>query len=349
MKRLLRLMFAPLLACGLFAARGTCAGNAAKPDNLAPTTPLVLNSTAIAGCDAVVLSVRGLDFTEFGEGLEFKNILGIVYKLTGQDVKNIKADVAEKYAKMLDTDSRYYGNPLYIPRTYLYDFLAKRLPETGRKYEVISLDWNGDAGQTRKHLKDIEFWVEQAYAEAAKYNKPVHLVAHSWGTVLSHTVLRTLSEKKSPVRISKYVTMGSPLTPTPGVIDVGMKIGKQMYGIHQHVKKPANVGVWINLWAKKDIISNAIKAADANACIDDSAAPYRLALKRVINGKSTAKATDGKAGAERVRQARKDLMNLDSTVIWHGSYFAGVEVPLKSVNETYSPDLVRQYFLPLFK
>ncbi|MDD4003951.1 MAG: alpha/beta hydrolase [Elusimicrobiaceae bacterium] len=356
-KKILSSLLLGLCTPGIFTISGYGAAPAYQP------VPLVLDTTDIANCDAVVLSVRGLDFTEFGRGVELKNILGIYNFLSGHTRKELKAKVARQYAQMLETDSHYYGDPLYIPRTYLNDFLVKRLPETGKKYAVVSLDWNGDAGQSARHFKQVAFWIEQACAEAAKTGKPVHLVAHSWGTVLSHAALHLLENSKSPVRIDKFITLGSPLSPSAPVLKTAIGIDLAMYGIEAKVAKPGNVGYWINLWAQKDLFSNAIEAADVNIQVDQSAEPYRLALSAYLHGKaarSGAKAVDysndlsdpektvKKIPADS-KQAYADLRKLNSTVIWHGSYFTGVAIKLKSLNEEYHLDSVRRYFLPILQ
>ncbi|MDD4004331.1 MAG: hypothetical protein PHW69_03910 [Elusimicrobiaceae bacterium] len=343
-----------------------------------------LNEAEIAGSDAVLLSVRGLSFIRFGYGIELRHIKGAVDYLSGHknDISNMKG--FEQFMSVLrQADPYSYAEPLYIPDSYLGDFLKVRMPETGRKFAIVPLDWNRDADDSRRQCELIEQWTEKAYDMAARYHKPVYIVAHSWGSVLMHSALNRLAEKNSPVRIEKWVTMGSPLRPSFFWMKVGTEIGLVKSGLELKVHKPANVKYWVNLWALRDRISNAIPAADANIRVDEDADRYRSALRKIIDSRRRAKhaaAKPGRAASARYdgetmlgisseefnarmdgeaendkdmpsgyRQARSDLKLLNSTVVWHGSYFSGVVVNFKSMNKSYRNDVVRKYFLPQFR
>ncbi|MDD4004332.1 MAG: alpha/beta hydrolase [Elusimicrobiaceae bacterium] len=371
-----------LFACFLFYTGVAVAGPAGDGFEKADK-PLAVNEAGIAASDAVLVSVRGLNFGEIGYGVELKHIRAALYYLAGKDLGVIQQEGLERYLEFLkQTDPYVVEKPLYFPPDYLTEFLKARLPETGRKYELVPFDWSRDWDQSFSQARMLSGWMEQVYAVAAKHNKPVYVLAHSWGSVLMHCVLNRLAARHSPVRVEKFITMGSPLAPGPFWMRAAVDIGliKELFPLK--ARKPGNVGRWINLWALRDRVSSDIAAADLNIRVDATADPARAALRKIIDsrlrgqfagkeagGKFEEYDAEGMAGiskeefaarmlageqADREKlgdytQARRELQKLNSTSVWHGAYFSGVQINLKTLDSVYVNDVVREYMLPLLK
>jgi len=371
-----------LLALVCLFCPGVFAGSMGPGVLVVSSEVLKLDETEIANSDVVLLCARGLSFSRFGYGIELRHIKGVIKHLSGKDTYVSNKKGLEQYLQVLrQADPYAYDQPLYIPDSYLGDFLKARIAETGKKYAVVPLDWSRDADDSVRQSQLIDDWIEQAYAMAAKYNKPVYIVAHSWGSVLTYSVLNRMVARKSPVQIQKFVTMGSPLRPSAFWMKAAVDVGLASMGLDLKVRKPENVKSWVNLWALRDRISNAIPAADLNIRVDEDADAYRSKLRKIIDAHFYAKhgrkskellngydgekmlgisndefkvLMDGNADLDEnmppeYANIRHDLKLLNSTTVWHGSYFAGVVVNLKSTGGTYRNDVVRKYFLPLFE
>jgi hypothetical protein len=106
------------------------------------------------------------------------------------------------------------------------------------------------------------------------------------------------------------------------------------------VRKPANVGEWLNFWAQRDMISNAIAAADFNSRVDSVAEPYAARLDKVM--------TDNQYiwNASVYAAARKDKETLDSFWAWHGSYNNGFKAYFESLRDNMSSDTFAEFLKP---
>lgn len=342
-----------LLFCSVFSAAFAQNAPILSPDRPAGIDAdiprLTINTSEIAKCDVVLISVRGMNFGEIGYILELKHLQAALGYLTGHPIDAVHADGEKKYLEFLKQNDPYMvEKPLYFPATYLTEFLKARLPETGVKYALIPFDWNRDWDESYSQTKKIVEWTEQVYTEAAKQNKPVYLLAHSWGSIVSHAALQLLVKKKSPVKIKKFITMGSPLVPSSKLMKAAIYIGLIKSHMPLYVKKPANVNYWSNLWAKKDCISNAISAADENARIDESADTFRQQLTELLRrfGPTESDVVIPEKRETSPKEIRADLNRLNSTSVWHGAYFSGVRVNVEALNTIYNNDAVRTFTLP---
>ena len=91
-----------------------------------------------------------------------------------------------------------------------------------------------------------------------KYSgRPVYTLAHSWGSVLSHTALHRVGRARPDVRIEKFITAGSPPAPGNRVTKLFMRFEVLKGRLQRRVPSPA----W---WAPggisgpRDAYSNAI-------------------------------------------------------------------------------------------
>jgi len=160
----------------------------------------------------------------------------------------------------------------------------------------------------------------------------VHLVAHSWGTMLAHTALNRLAVTDPQVRIDKLITLGSPLVPSSWWLNIFVEHQVNAGHLQNFVAKPANVAYWLNLWAKNDCFSNEIKAADENLLEDG----LTVDLERRV-----------KLAAEADHSLRpamlRDLFFLKSLKTWHFAYIFDFQVYLKTLGESHS----RAIFAPV--
>ncbi|RKX24465.1 MAG: hypothetical protein DRP47_11340 [Candidatus Zixiibacteriota bacterium] len=165
------------------------------------------------------------------------------------------------------------------PDGYLGDALRNAPNIANMSPKVISYSWSRDPADSREEIEVLKSAILAYYQHAAQKNRPLVIVAHSWGTVLAYTALHQLVDQGSDVRIACFITLGSPLNPR---VDAGsgalvwnfLKNKSIMEGlplniIFKNQQKPSNVtGEWVNLWAKGDLISNQVSAANENVQID---------------------------------------------------------------------------------
>ena len=275
----------------LAAALLTPAARAGAPPGFDPKS--------VAQYDAVVVTVCGLEFADLQKA--------ILDRLFDKDAAKTAAASA-RLRGLLGATAPSKADDAYLERA-----LTARLAAAGRHDLVVPLPWSRDPEQTAATEADFESWLPQIYAAAAAAHKPVYVVAHSWGTVLMHDVLTALAAQGSPVRVDRFVSLGSPLVPSNGLVKLfdGLELPSKDFGAL--AAKPANTAVWRNFWGARDVFSNAIPKADANYRVDGGA--------------------DGDAGLLRLAvldpaldaQALADLATLDNFSLWHSSYYAGYD------------------------
>lgn len=205
-----------------------------------------------------------------------------------------------------------------------------------KNYLVVPLLWKRDPSLTLQTELTFKKWLPQLYAAAAANHKPVYVFAHSWGTILTHDVLNDLWNENSPVRIDRFVTMGSPLVPSGVLSDMidDSELTRNKWG--ESVQKPKNVGTWMNFWATRDWFSASIKNADYNEQVEDSAAAADEKL--FIKGLATGSVPDHPVlsaivslvvpavGIVNDAADADDLAKLEYPATWHSSYYQGYQV-----------------------
>ena len=115
---------------------------------------------------------------------------------------------------------------------YLEDALAGMLSHRGQALPGRAVALEPQRGGTDAAEAQIQAWLPQVYAATSVNKKPLYVFCHSWGSVLMHHVLTALAAKGSPVRVDGFITMGSPLVPSDGLIKLfdGMELPAQDFG-----------------------------------------------------------------------------------------------------------------------
>jgi hypothetical protein len=152
-----------------------------------------------------------------------------------------------------------------------------------------------------------------------------------------YEALETLAKEGSPVRVDKFVTLGSPLVPSPWWVKLFVKLEADSQGLERKVVKPANVKTWLNFWAKHDKFSNSIPAADGGDFrVDAAADPLTHKISRALFSPVLP-----------VRKlAAKDLAALHSLSLWHWSYLAGYHKFFPSIGQQVDIDVFDPEILP---
>ncbi|NNN05794.1 MAG: hypothetical protein HKL90_07820 [Elusimicrobia bacterium] len=285
-----------LVAIALFSAgrRPAAAAEAGAP------VSFNFNPQDVPRYDAVVVTVCGLDFAELKQA--------ILDRLFKNDARKMAAA-----APRLNKIRLGSSVPSKTNNAYLEDALTGMLATAGKHYLVVPLLWDRNVEQTAAAEAHFMAWLPRIYAATAAAHKPLYVVGHSWGTVMLHHVLVDLAARGSPVRVDKFITLGSPLVPSDALIKLfdGLELPPQDYGAQS--AKPANVSTWINFWGARDIFSNAINTADADYRVDDAAnADSALLYLAILDPKRDA-------------QAAANLVTLDDFSLWHASYYAGYD------------------------
>jgi hypothetical protein len=301
-------------AASCFHAAAPCASEALPVPE--PSLP-----SAAAEARPVVISIVGVDFAEIGIGkLElayFKKIFAFFKpgKNPDQELFNARLAAVGEDAAM---------NELYkrLPDDYLDARLAEVLP--GGKYDIAPVRWSRDPDESDAAVPLVENEIKRVFAAARAQGRPVYLVAHSWGTVLAHTALHRLAKAAPEVRVEKLITLGSPLVPGHWWLDIFLNAQVSAGQLQQYVSKPANVGRWVNLWAKNDYFSNEIAAADSNLLEDGFAAELERRVKLAAQEDHSLRPA-----------ALRDLFFLKSLKTWHFAYIYDFQIFLRTLRENH--------------
>ncbi|MBI4350663.1 MAG: hypothetical protein HY550_04435 [Elusimicrobia bacterium] len=311
---------APAGGAGCFYGAGPCAdAGAAVP------APVPLPPAPAAVKRPVVISIVGVDFAELGLGkLElayFRKIIDHFKPGKDLDEKLFSAGIAG-----VGEDAALHQAYLRLPDDYLDAKLAEVLP--GEKYEIVPLRWSRDPDESEAAVPLIEAGIRKIFAAAKAEGRPVYLVAHSWGTVLAHTALHRLAVSSTDVRIDKLITLGSPLVPGHWWLDIFLKLEINAGQLQQYVSKPANTGLWLNLWARNDFFSNEIKAADRNMLEDDWTLKLEARVKKAAELDHSLR-----------DEALRDLFFLKSMRTWHFAYIYDFRIYLKTIRENHGKSI----------
>ena len=150
-----------------------------------------------------------------------------------------------------------------------------------------------------------------------------HVFTHSWGSVLMHDAMHRLALTRPDVKIDKFITTGSSLTPGNAIVKGFMAIERKKEGLMTEVSKPAIVRAWVNIWAARDAFSNAIPAADYNRQADAALENVEPLLINIILYDPLLRA-----------QAGKDFIKLRNIITWHKVYLYDFTATLDSLKRT---------------
>lgn len=216
--------------------------------------------------------------------------------------------------------------------TYVEDSFAPVLPNA----YIVPFPWTRNPLQSKSAMNDFRKWLELVCDAAVKAGKPVDIAAHSWGGLLSYTLLKKLQDEGSSLRINRYISIEAPFHPREWWVIALTKLGVKQQGLASSIAPLSNVNDWTNVYANRDTISNKADSGPArNVRIDEKADALEAELREHFSGQ------DGK-------QARKDLDALNDSGKWHQAPFGGIHVELKSLNRRVDMDIMRDYIAPLF-
>jgi pimeloyl-ACP methyl ester carboxylesterase len=288
------------------------------------------------GLDPVVITIPGLSFAEIGpERLELKYLLKIINfffphkRITERDLAP-HLDAANREYFMLED-----GEPVpdlksqRVPDNYIEEKLKELPGYANHDLVIIPFKWSRDPDDSETVIPYLAEQIARVHDQYRNSGRPIFILAHSWGTMLSHSALHRLARTRPEVKIKRWITMGSPLMPGNLVVDLFVKVGIKKEQLEKSVSKPASVAQWRNIWAKRDMLSNEVSPADSNTQVDVSVAPLEPQLIDLILHNKPLK-----------KDAKKDLLKVRSIGDWHGSYFYDYRATLKS--------LQRDIYVPVF-
>ena len=159
--------------------------------------------------------------------------------------------------------------PKYLSSYYLYEKIIKLGKKTDIEKDegrIWAFQWNGD-------FKSTDFYVNKLYDNLKFLNslkRPVVILSHSWGTVLSYIVLT----KYKDIHVDKLITLGSPLdftrisNPVCELFDLAVfpttKGTLLKSGLNLVITKPINLNVWHNYYTDCDCIGGKILSIQDN-------------------------------------------------------------------------------------
>lgn len=320
-----------------------------------PTVPQVpsidvLNNNFFARYNSkpVIITVPGLKFNQIGpQFIEIDTIVSIFRyffpKSNRDDIRTIlKPEHKKAMVDYLMLDSKDAANFLpasktRLPDNYLEESM-KRLPGYAAGDVTIEpFNWSRDPDDSKEYVTKLIDHISSVYTKYKNTGRPIVIVSHSWGTMLSHTALHRLPEVKSNIKIDKWITMGSPLMPGNIVVKLYIKLGVKLEDLEKRVNKPSSVsGLWINIWAKNDLVSNAIRKADYNQQIDAAIEPYEASVIKTM-----------KNDISQSVKAHEDLFKLRNTSLWHDAYQDDYHVYLKSLMQPVDIYVFQPFVTPL--
>ena len=302
--------------------------------------------TPAAVQDPVVLTVSGLRFGEIGWGpLELKHIIRLI-KMFFPDKKISEEDLIDglmafnKDYFFLENaedarDLATISAKQRLPDNYL-ELKLQEIPGYSEHNVIVSpFIWSRDPGDTEKTIPELEKKIIEIYDSYKASGRPIFILAHSWGTVLTHEALHRVSRYRPDVRIDKLITAGSPLVPANFVITLFVKYEIRKEHLEKAVTKPSNVKAWRNFWAKRDPYSNAIPAADYNFQADSAVENVEPKLIDLILHNKLLK-----------KEAKQDLFKIRDIKAWHGAYFFDYKASLLSINKEISVTFFQPVLAP---
>jgi pimeloyl-ACP methyl ester carboxylesterase len=117
-----------------------------------------------------------------------------------------------------------------------------------------------DPGDSSRYIRKLTKEVGETYQKQTRGQRPLIIITHSWGTVLSYAALHAL---RGEVAINGFISLGSPLNPSPLSLEKGfltLETLKEFLPpglLFNNLKKPASLkGPWFNYFAEKDLYSS---------------------------------------------------------------------------------------------
>lgn len=178
------------------------------------------------------------------------------------------------------------GNPLGTFQVRTENYLIRALGSDMWGYEpgsadVLTVPWSGDLRDypgVQQYITLTRDWIRKTVRDYP--NRPIIVVAHSWGSVVAYQALTELQSQfvsgKRAVgsgAIALFVSMGSPLASKSSWVLTMLSLipgeapGEQFVNTtksHVVLRKPDTVGYWINYWVAQDKIAGEQTAADEN-------------------------------------------------------------------------------------
>ena len=287
--------------------------------------------------DPVIITVPGLSFAEIGPApLELKFFLNLFKLLFPK--KHVSEGTLSpefetfnrEYFMLEDGESFPASRARRVPDNYIEEKLKELPGYASHNLVIIPFRWSRDPDDSETVIPLLTAKIAEVYDAYKNSGRPVYILAHSWGSVLTHSALHQLDRTRPDVRIGRLITMGSPLMPANFVVKMFVKVGIKKEHLEKAVSKPAIVSQWRNIWASRDMMSNAITSADSNNQVDTSVENVEPQLIDLILHNKLLK-----------KEARIDLFKIRSIADWHGSYFYDYKATLKS--------LQKEIFIPIFK
>ena len=286
------------------------------------------------GMPPVIITVPGLRFDEVGPGIlelsTLKKIWHFFFPGKRDEIGPVIAEDVEKFNQeyfMIQEGEEFpfedIEEKIYIPDTYLEDNMRELPDFEARGLTVEPFVWSRDPDESDKFVPKLITHISDVVRKYQGTGRPICVMSHSWGTMLSHTALHRMPQLKKKVKVDRWITMGSPLMPGNFIVKIYNKLKVKQEDLEKIVSKPESVsGRWINIWAKHDIISNEIKAADENHQVDLAVAATDKAVVKYA-----------KKHPLQFFSTRADLYRLRTTTKWHAAYMYDYEAYIKCLKK----------------
>ncbi len=272
--------------------------------NQMPTPP---SAPANKVLKPIILAISGLHPEEIGIGLEFRHILELwkwVFPGKIADEKKIRAELEQMHLELNEIERESASTQEH--ENTIENEMRKVVEERKLNIDVEGFDWSRDMGDTFtaiprlvKRLKELE---------SRAQGRPIHIICHSWGTVIAHSALARIAHEGHPIQVESFVTMGSPLVPVNLMRRIFGQINQIEEVLQARVKRPKGVGRWINLLSQNDPFAGTVNVADDNIRVDRHVDAYEAKLT-----------THLESGASRWKIWR-DRRALRNGIRWHLSY-----------------------------
>ncbi|MCX5785085.1 MAG: hypothetical protein NTX59_05310 [Elusimicrobia bacterium] len=296
----------------------------------------------------VILTVDGLNFRTFGCGKEIyegRSQISIPAAYTLRDLNRDTCKVVDMVAGFLfrDRDAN--------ETEYLYKDL-KKICGAGACGEFFGSGfyWNGDERQSRPVVDDLKKDIKLAAAYASSKKRPLIMVVHSWGCMLTVEALGEIESEGGGVQVAKLVTLGNPIGgfnlshPFGGLkykAAVRALITDQNFFMEPHMLR--SVGKWVNYWASRDWVSSELHIHDQdikNIQIDADPKYNEAAevVRHMISGYLNLD-LQGPEQQEKLEEAKADIEKIGfgpgPTGVWHSIYMeGGGKISLPSISQT---------------
>lgn len=221
------------------------------------------------------------------------------------DFKIFKEEIlaqAEEYSRSGDDD-------------YYLEWPLKKIPEfQNLNLELHTFIWSRNPLDSAVAVTELMNTIQTLSGKAFAEGRPFHIYAHSWGTVLSHTALKKLAYSGRNVKVDNWVTTGSPLIPGNKIIKRYVNFMAEKGNLEKDVSMPGNVRHWVNIWGKRDLISNSIPMCQNNIQSDTSASYYENLIRTLHFG------------------FIGDWIRMRNPISWHSVYHEDFHKYLRSAN-----------------